>query len=191
MATMNSIATWTAAAGNPGTGLAWRDRVTEMMIAAGRYRPYEELVERAAGDLDLAADAPDALRAAWAEMEPWPDADALDGLDVAYAFVTNCSEELARVAVDRSGRRPAFTLSAESGGWFKPRGEIYRAASERLALRPSQIRFIAGAPYDALGASKAALGTVLVMRRPLEPPIPDQIPVVHSLHQALALDPWC
>ncbi|HEX5039963.1 MAG TPA: HAD-IA family hydrolase [Candidatus Limnocylindria bacterium] len=191
MATMNSIATWTTAAGDPRIGLQWRDRVTEIMIAAGRYRPYEELVARAARALELDAGAPDALRTAWPEMEPWPDADALDDLDVPYAFVTNCSEDLARIAVERSGRRPAFTLSAESAGWFKPRAEIYRAASGRMGLRPSQVRFIAGAPYDALGASNAGLHAVLVARRALETPMPDAVPVVRSLDQALALDPWC
>ena len=192
MATMNSIATWASAAGDERIGLAWRDRVTQLMIAAGSYRPYEELIERAARELNLDGGSPDALRTAWSEMEPWPDADALEHLDVPYAFVTNCSDDLARVAVHRSGLRPAFTLSAESAGWFKPSPEVYRSASERIGFVPSKIQFIAGAPYDAHGASVASLRTVLVARRAtLEAPMPDHIPVVHSLVQALALDSGC
>jgi 2-haloacid dehalogenase len=191
MATMNSIATWTSAAGDARSGLAWRDRVTDLMIASGRYRPYDELVERAARELNLNTASSDALRAAWADMEPWPDADALQDVGVPYAFVTNCSDELAAIAVERSGLRPAFTLSAESAGWFKPRREIYESAIEQMGVQPTEIAFIAGAPYDARGASHAALRSVLVARRALEGPMPDRIPVVRSLDQALALDAWC
>jgi 2-haloacid dehalogenase len=188
---MNSIATWTSAAGDARSGLAWRDRVTDLMIASGRYRPYDELVERAARELNLNTASSDALRAAWADMEPWPDADALQDVGVPYAFVTNCSDELAAIAVERSGLRPAFTLSAESAGWFKPRREIYESAIEQMGVQPTEIAFIAGAPYDARGASHAALRSVLVARRALEGPMPDRIPVVRSLDQALALDAWC
>jgi 2-haloalkanoic acid dehalogenase type II len=186
MATMDSISTWSSAAGDRGRGLAWRDAVTERTIEAGHYVPYDELVIAAASELHLPIAAPDRLRAAWTEMRRWPDADALEGLRVPYAFVTNCSEELAIEAAERSGLEPAFTLSAEEAGWYKPHEEIYRLACERMGAPPGEIRFIAGSPYDALGAAVAGLPTVLVARRPLERGLPVEIATVTSLEDALA-----
>ena len=139
MATMNSIATWTAAAGDRERGLAWRNAVTARMIDAARYVAYDGLVERAAADVGLPPDAPAALHEAWALMRPWPDTVALEDLGIGYAFVTNCSSELAAVAVERSGLRPMFTLSAEEAGWFKPRREVYALAAERLGLAATQV----------------------------------------------------
>jgi 2-haloalkanoic acid dehalogenase type II len=186
MATMDSISTWSSAAGDRGRGLAWRDAVSERMIAAGRYVPYDELVVAAAAALHLPPEAPDRLRAAWTGMRRWPDADALKALSIPYAFVTNCSQDLANEAALRSGLEPAFTLSAEEAGWYKPRAEIYRLACERIGADPAEVRFVAGAPYDALGAAAAGLPTVLVARRPLERRLPDGIASVTSLEDALA-----
>jgi 2-haloacid dehalogenase len=186
MATMDSISTWSSAARDRGRGLAWRDAVTERMIEAGRYVPYDELVSEAAAAQQLPADAPDRLRAAWMEMRPWPDATALEALRVPYAFVTNCSQELANEAAKRSRLEPAFTLSAEEAGWYKPRPEIYRLACERIGADPAEARFVAGTPYDALGAAAARLPTILVARRPLERGLPVEIATVTSLEDALA-----
>jgi 2-haloalkanoic acid dehalogenase type II len=185
MATMNSIATWTAAAGDRERGLAWRDAVTARMIDAGRYVDYDGLVERAAATLALPPNARAELRQAWSVMQPWPDAVALEDLGVGYAFVTNCSSELAAVAVERSGLRPMFTLAAEEAGWFKPRHEVYALAVERLGLKATQVQFVAGAAYDAIGASNAGLSTVLVRRRPVRQPLPEQVRVAGSLTEAL------
>lgn len=185
MATMNSLDTWQEAAGDGEVGLAWRDAVTEGMIAAGRYMPYEQLVARAADGLGLDAGAPERLERAWPAMRPWPDAAVLRRLDVPYAFLTNCSDRLATVAVDRSGLRPAFTLSAEAAGWYKPRGEAYRAALERLGVTPSDVLFVAGASYDAAGADAAGLRASLVARRPGDRALSARIRVVAGIDEAL------
>ena len=185
MATMNSLDTWRAAAGDPEVGIAWRDAVTERMIAAGRYVPYEELVARSAGGLGLDGGAPERLERAWQVMRPWPDATVLRTLDVPCAFLTNCSARLAAVAVERSGLRPAFALSAEQAGWYKPRPEAYRAAVERLRITPSDVLFVAGAGYDAAGADAAGLRASLVARRPPDREVLARIRVVAGLDEAL------
>lgn len=185
MATMDSIGTWSEAAGDRGRGLAWRDAVTERMIRAGRYVPYEDLVVGAAAEHDLSPEAPNRLWAAWSRMHRWPDASALGELRVPYAFVTNCSAQLATVASSRSDLEPAFTLSAEEAGWYKPRAEIYRLACERIGFRPDEVRFVAGAAYDALGAAEAGLRAVLVARRPPAGGLPDRIRVLTSLEEAV------
>lgn len=185
MATMDSIRTWADAAGDRDVGLAWRDGVTERMVRSGGYRPYRDLVAEAAGDLDLDGDAPDRLEAAWQVMHAWPDAGALHALSVPYAFVTNCSTRLAGVAAGRSGLEPAFTLSAEDAGWYKPRPEIYLLACERIGTPPRESLFVAGAAYDAEGASRAGLRARLIPRRAPTGAPSDEIAVVPSMAAAL------
>ena len=186
MATMDSISVWASAAGERDRGLAWRDAVTERMVAAGRYVSYEELVARAAAHLGLDDGAPERLDRAWSAMRPWPDAEVLRTLEVPYAFLTNCSDRLAAVAIHRSDLRPVFALSAEEAGWYKPRPEAYRAGIERLGVTPSDVLFVAGAAYDAIGADAAGLSTVLVRRRDPDRPLPGRIPVADTVRHAVA-----
>lgn len=169
MATMDSMRVWATAAGDRDRdrGLAWRDAVTARMIDAERYRAYRDLVSEAAREVGLDVEAPRRLLDAWREMERWPDADALERLAVPYGFVTNCSRDLASIAVQRSRLGPAFTLSAEEAGWYKPRREIYELACRRLGTAPAETLFIAGAAYDASGARAAGLVVRLITRRPV------------------------
>ena len=95
MAVMDSLGVWPAAAGDRRRGLAWRDAVTARMIAAPLYVPYEDLVRTVAVDLGLPNAAVSVLFERWPAMTPWPDAAVLSRLIVRYAFVTNCSTELA------------------------------------------------------------------------------------------------
>ena len=186
MAVMDSPLTWSAAAGDPELGMAWRDAVTERLRRADRYLPYEVLVAKAASDLGLPAGAPDRLRAEWRRMRPRPDASVLTVLSLPYAFVTNCSAELGREAAARSGLRPRFTMSAEEAGIYKPRTEIYRAACRRIGSTPGRTVFVAGAAYDAEGAHAAGLQPVLVRRRPLREGLDPGILVVDSLEAVLS-----
>jgi len=166
MGVMNSLDAWKSAAGDPRRGLLWRDAVTARMAAVRRYAPYEELVADAAAEIGLPRGAPGELFDRWSEMEPWPDAAALARLSLPYAFVTNTSKGLSRMAAARSRLRPRFTLSAEEAGWFKPEPAIYRAACKRLGLDPARMVFVAGSPYDAGGARAAGLQAWLILRRP-------------------------
>jgi 2-haloacid dehalogenase len=164
MAVMDSPAVWDAVA--PGQGMAWRDAVTRRMIDSGDYVPFEMLVADAARELGLPEDAPTRLLDAWPAMAPRPDVAAVVRLDVPYAFVTNTSRDLADIAARRSGLRPAFTLSAEDAGCYKPHPRIYRAACDRFGRAPADVLFVAGAPYDAAGALRAGLEATWVRRRP-------------------------
>src|SRR5688572_18683310 len=185
MGVMNSLETWTDAAGDPARGLEWRDAVTARMVAAGAYTPYEPLLADAASALDLAPTAPTDLVDRWADMAPWPDAAAIRRLDVPFGFVTNCSSRLARVAAERSGLVPSFVLSAEEAGWFKPDARVYQEACRRLGTAPGRTAFIAGSPYDATGASAAGLPTWLVRRRADQPASVESVSVAVSLDEVV------
>ena len=166
MAVMNSLAVWAAAAGDERRGLAWRDALTRRMAASAGYAPYEELVRDAGTEVGLPGEAASALFDRWQEMEPWPDSAALARLALPYAFVTNSSGRLARMAAARSRLAPRFVLSAEEVGLYKPDARIYGEACRRLGSQPSETLFVAGSPYDAEGARAAGLQAVLVTRRP-------------------------
>ena len=186
MAVMDSPAAWEAAAGDPARGMRWRDAATARMQRTARYAPYRALVAEAAAELRLPRGATGRLVDAWREMRPRPDARALLGLRIPYAFVTNCSRELARIAAARSGLDPRFTLSAEEAGRYKPHPLVYRLACERIGSSPERTRFVAGAAYDAMGALHAGLEAILVRRRPVPGSLDGRIRVVDTLEEAIA-----
>ena len=186
MAVMNSLAVWATAAGNERHGSAWRDAVTTRMAASSTYVPYEELVINAAADLGLRARAVRELFERWRGMDSWPDAAALARLRLPYAFVTNCSERLARLAAERSQLAPRLVLSAEEAGWYKPDPRIYQEACRRLLSAPESTLFVAGAPYDAEGARAAGLQAVLVPRLPDDRARATCTRVAASLHEIVA-----
>ena len=119
-------------------------------------------------------------------MAPWPDAGALSGLTLPYAFVTNCSARLAGIAAGRSGLRPAFVLSAEEAGCYKPDARIYTEACRRLRSAPEATLFVAGSPYDAEGARAAGLQAWLVVRRADQRVSDRAIRVVTSLEEVVS-----
>lgn len=186
MGVMNSIEVWTTAAGDGHLGLAWRDAATRRMVAHPRYRAYAELVGEAAAEVGLSDDAPSALLDRWERMEPWPDAAALGEVDLPYAFVTNCSTELAQLAARRSGLAPAFTLSAEEAGWYKPDSRIYREACRRMGTPPQRVLFAAGSAYDAEGARAVGMRAWFIRRRPDLRPSDASIRAAASLDEVVA-----
>lgn len=185
MAVMNSLETWSMAAGDRDTGLAWRDAVTDRMRDAGRYVPYLDLAASGAEAIGLHRSAVDRLVMAWRDMEPWPDARHLARIDVPYAFVTNCSDDLAVIAARRSELAARFTLSAERAGWYKPEPQIYRVAAERIGASAGQTLFVAGAPYDAEGARQAGLQVAFVVRQPLAQELAPAIRRIDSMENLL------
>ena len=186
MGVMNSIEVWVTAAGDPQLGLAWRDAATRRMVTNPRYRAYADLVGEAAAEVGLPDDAASALLDGWGRMEPRPDAAALTGLDLPYAFVTNCSAELAAVAAGRSGLAPAFTLSAEEAGWYKPDARIYHEACRRMGTAPERVVFVAGSAYDADGARAVGMPTWFITRRSDRRPSDTSIRVTGSLADVAA-----
>ena len=142
-----------AALGRADLGRAWRKRYLEITSTVGGYRPYLELVSEAATGVGLPEEAAARLERAWDGLRPWPDVlPALGRLAVPAAVVTNCSLAMGRRAVACVGAQFDVVVTAEEAGAYKPDPAPYHLACERLGRAPQEVAFVAGSPFDALGA---------------------------------------
>ena len=159
-ALLDSWTLWDAVAGNAEDGRRWRQAYLKNTYAEGRYRPYETLVREAAVAVGLSAALGDRLAARYGELQPWPEvAEILGALQeqVPLAVVTNCSEELGRIAAARTGIAFAAIVTAERAGFYKPHPAPYRLALAELGFEPQDCLFVAGSPYDLSGAAAVGL----------------------------------
>jgi 2-haloacid dehalogenase len=155
-ALLNSWKLWNEIAGSDEIGLRWRKRYIQITYAAGKYRPYEEIIREAAAVEGVPSAQPTRLIESWSKLEPWPETEqVLEQLQrrVALAVVTNCSETLAKVAVEKTRIRFAGVVTAERAGYYKPRPESYRLALKELNVEPGRALFVAGSPADLPGAA--------------------------------------
>lgn len=129
---------------------------------AGRYRPYETLVAEAAEEAGLPRGLADDLAAGYATLQPWPEApDVLSTLSrrLRLGIVTNCSEELGRVAAARTATDFSVIVTAERAGFYKPHPRPYQIALDELGVAPERCLFVAGSPYDLFGTGRLGLPT--------------------------------
>jgi 2-haloalkanoic acid dehalogenase type II len=75
----------------------------------------------------------------------------------ALAVVTNCSETLAGIAVEKTGIRFTKVVTAERAGFYKPHSKAYRLALEELNVEPARALFVAGSPADLSGATNVGM----------------------------------
>lgn len=159
-ALLDSWSLWDKVAGGTERGREWRMRYLELTYHAGRYRPYEELVGTAAVEVGLPISTAAMLLSQWNRLAPWAEAPAIVrsvGERLPVGVVTNCSESLARRAVARLGVAVAVVVSAERAGWYKPDRRPYELALKELELIAPRVLFVAGSPYDVLGASRVGM----------------------------------
>lgn len=185
-AMLDSWAVWDAVAdelGSPALGRAWRRRSLALTSATGAYRPYLDLVGHAARDVGLPSTAAGTLEFRWSSLRPWPDvAPALSALALPIAVVTNCSEVLGRAAAARVGVRFTTVVTAEVAGAYKPDPSPYRLACARLGCVPAEVAYVAGSPFDAIGALAHGFRVTWVNRLgDAVPPELDAVRVTRSL----------
>jgi 2-haloacid dehalogenase len=165
-AVLDSWSVWDGVAGSSELGRAWRRRYLLLTSTAGAYRPYLELVSEAARSIGLPSSATARLEHAWDGLQPWPDVQpALSSIRLPMAVVTNCSEELGRRAAACVGVRFDVVVTAEEAGAYKPDPAPYRLACERLGCTPGEVAFVAGSPFDAMGALAYGFRVTWVNRR--------------------------
>ncbi len=188
-ALIDSGTLWDAVAGNREDGRCWRAAYLKNTYAEGRYRPYEMLVREAAVAVGLPAALGEDLAARYGELMLWPEvSEVLGPLQgrVPLAIVTNCSEELGRIAAGRTGIAFDSIVTAERAGFYKPHAAPYRLALAELDAAPQDCLFVAGSPYDLFGAAAVGLPVFwhdrIGMAMPLDAPPPRwHYPSLHSL----------
>ena len=155
-ALLDSWSVWDGVAtslGRPELGRPWRQRYLQITSTAGSYRPYLELVARAALDAGLPEEAVPRLERAWGDLRPWPDVmPALGTLRIPRAVATNCSATLGLRAAACVEIPFDVVVTAEEAGAYKPDPAPYRLACERLGMAAGEVAFVAGSPFDARGA---------------------------------------
>src|ERR1044072_5819598 len=154
-ALIDSWTLWDAAAGSPEAVLRWRRNYLELTYGQGAYRPYEAIVRAAAEQSGAGLPCADELVRRWDELPPWPETVAVLGelaRRVPLGVATNCSIELGRRAAARCGVAFAAVVTAEEGGFYKPRPEPYRAVLAGLGTAAERTLFVAGSASDVPGA---------------------------------------
>ncbi len=162
-ALLDSWSLWDDIAGGEGPGRRWRMEYLKRTYATGAYVPYPNLVADSAEAVELSRALAGELEARWDELAPWPGAGSvLRGLarNRPLGVVTNCSEVLGRRAAALLGAPFSAVVTAESAGCYKPDPRIYMAGVEALHARPGEVLFVAGSPFDVVGAHAAGLPVV-------------------------------
>jgi 2-haloalkanoic acid dehalogenase type II len=183
---LDSWTVWNRVAGGEAAGRKWRAAYLELTYGCGAYRPYETLVAEAAQSGELAAE----LGKQWNTLEPWPEAPrVLRALNCRLGLVTNCSEELGRIAAARVGVPFDVIVTSERAGFYKPDPRPYRLALKELNLEPSEVLFVAGSGFDLVGTARVGLDTYWHNRVGLKRPdaAPPPLYESRSLEGILAL----
>jgi 2-haloacid dehalogenase len=185
-ALLDSAALWDAVAGGAEKSRPWRAAYLRNTYAAGTYRPYEQLVREAAGEVGLSPILADRLVSRYGELAPWPEVNEVLGMleqRVPLAVVTNCSETLGRIAAARIGVAFDVVVTAERAKYYKPHPQPYRLALQALGETAESVLFVAGSPYDLFGA--AAIGMPVFWHNRLRMTAPPGAPAPLAHHDNL------
>lgn len=159
-ALLNSWTLWNAVAGNTEDGRRWRAAYLAKTYRTGRYRAYQTLVAEAAEEAGLPRTLANDLASGYAALEPWPEVReilAALGKKLPVGIVTNCSEQLGRIAAARTGADFAVIVTAEGAGYYKPHPRPYQMALDALGVTPERCLYVAGSAYDLFGTSQLGL----------------------------------
>jgi 2-haloacid dehalogenase len=157
-ALLDTWSLWAAVAGDPQLGMRWH-AASQTILRGRRYRPFEDIVRDAAGEVGLDPQRATELLQRWGtDFRPWPDVPpVLERLDSTKRFiVTNCSRRLGRLAAFRLGRFD-LVMTAEEAGAYKPDPLPYRMALERIGVDPAEVLFVAGSAHDVGGAARVGM----------------------------------
>ena len=162
-ALLDSWSLWDDIAGGEGPGRRWRIEYLRRTYAIGAYVPYLDLVAESAEAVGMPRALAGELEARWDELAPWPGVGhVLRGLarNRRLGVATNCSAVLGHRAAALVGAPLSAVVTAESAGFYKPDPRIYTAGVEALNAPPDEVLFVAGSPFDVVGAHAAGLPVV-------------------------------
>jgi 2-haloalkanoic acid dehalogenase type II len=144
-------------AGGRELGMRWH-AASQSLLRGKTYRPFDDIVRDAAGEVGIERAKGDELLRRWGESNPWPDVPGVLPRLAGYTrfIVTNCSERLGAIAAARVGKFD-LVMTAERAGAYKPDARPYRAALDALNLHRKRVLFVAGSAHDVGGASRAGM----------------------------------
>jgi 2-haloalkanoic acid dehalogenase type II len=183
-ALLDSWSLWNTIAGNAEAGGRWRAEYLKITYRTGAYRPYGDLVAEAARAVGLERDLARQLETRYGELCPWPGVtQTLLGLKragIRVGLVTNCSEQLGRVAAGCLGADVDVLVTAERAGFYKPDPTPYRLGLSEIGAEPRRCLFVAGSAYDLVGTGAVGLDTYWHDRTGMTPPDGAPPPLAHE-----------
>lgn len=152
-----------------------RFAVHEAEAERGEYRPYREVLERAARGVarDTGVELPDEAASRFGgSVGDWPafadSTDALRRLAGRYGLgvITNCDQDLFAASNRRLGVRFDWVTTAERVRSYKPSPRHFEVALEEIGLPMDRILHVAQSLFhDHVPAKRLGLSTVWIDRR--------------------------
>jgi len=106
------------------------------------------------------------LEAYWRDPPIHPDAVELLGrIDVPVCVVSNADTEPLEAAIQKHGLRFHGVVSSESARCYKPDGQIFRRALDRLGVEPSRAIHVGDSLHSDIGGARKAGITAAWIRR--------------------------
>ena len=184
-----------AVGGDPDRAGAWLDLATlhaATLTLAGRYRDYTQItaatLRMVAARQGIAVTEDQAERAVRPFREAPPFADVVPALDRLHAggyrlaALTNSGHQALAASLRSAGLEGRLdpALSVADIGRFKPDGQAYRWAANRVGVDLDDCLLVAGHGWDVAGASWAGMRTAFVAR-PGQSPFPLAPPPDHEV----------
>jgi 2-haloacid dehalogenase len=150
----------------PGTGARlsqlWRAKQLEYTWQRSlmqRYAPFSTVTREAlayaceALKLELSVAQMEALMSEYLGLALYPEVkEALKGIDVKTAILSNGSPDMLLPLVENSGLELDAVISVDELKVFKPAPSVYSLATAKLQAEKSEIVFVSSNCWDAMGA---------------------------------------
>ncbi len=157
---IDSWSLWNEIAGSDLIGQKWRGRYLEITYNTFKYQDYEKLVLQAARDVGFPEDKAYKLFEEWERLSPWPEVvDVLNKIKEKYliSIATNCSIINGNKAINRINVEFDFSVTAEEVGFYKPHSQMYLSILNKMNTTPGKTLFVAGSPFDVIGAKSMGM----------------------------------
>ena len=157
---INSWSLWNEIAGSDLTGQKWRSRYLEITYNTFQYQDYEKLVLQAARDVGFSESKAANLFDEWDRLSPWLEAEeVLNKIRKKYliGIATNCSIVRGNKAINTMIVKFDFSVTAEEVGFYKPHPEMYNSILNKMNTSPTKTLFVAGSPFDVIGAKSMGM----------------------------------